>query len=150
MLANTATSHIPSGVARLVRRSTLIALATAVTAVAISLGAASPANAARVIKCDAYGSCVTVCRETLPNGNTVDYSEGTVVTFNYNDGTSKKYKCTNGNWVPVTGTLASGIIVTSFGGFTTPVAVTCPVGVRICAVPVATTAPAPQPQLAGV
>lgn len=145
MVANTATSHTPNGVARLVRRTTLIAAATAVTAVATSLGGASPANAARVIKCGASGSCVTVCRETLPNGNTVDYSEGTVITVNYQDGTSQKYKCTDGNWVPVTGTLTSVIVVTSFRGFTTPVAVTCPVGVRVCAVPVATTAPAPQP-----
>jgi hypothetical protein len=143
MPAKTAMCHIPDGVWRMLRRTTFVA--PAVTAVVISLGIASPASAERVIKCNAYGSCVTVCRQTLPNGNTVDYSEGTVITVNYSDGTSRKYKCTNGDWVPITSTLASGIVITSFGGSIAPVAVTCPVGVKVCAVQVATAVLAPQP-----
>jgi hypothetical protein len=68
-------------------------------AVALSLGAAAPAKAERVIKCGADGTCKTVCRQQLPNGNTVDYAEGTEITVNQPDGTSRKFTCKNGDWV---------------------------------------------------
>lgn len=126
------------------RRTSVFATVVAIAAVALTLGAASSAKAERVIKCSGTGQCVTVCRQQLANGNTVDYSEGTTITVNYPDGTSRSYTCKDGNWVPTRTTILGTILAPSPVVFAAPInvtTVTCPVGVMICAVPVAARTP---------
>jgi hypothetical protein len=84
------------------KRTLLLGVVAAMATVALSLGAAPSANALRVIKCGADGTCKEYCRQQLPNGNTVDYPEGTEITVNQPDGTSRKFTCKNGQWVDTT------------------------------------------------
>jgi hypothetical protein len=87
------------------RRTSALVAATAIAAgAALSLGAPGAAQAsAKLIVCGPAGKqyvCNTYCRETLANGNNVDYPEGTTVTFTTPDGRSQKVTCRNGEWVP--------------------------------------------------
>jgi hypothetical protein len=129
-------SRFTSAISSLLRRTSVLAAITAIAAVALSLGAASSANAMRVIKCSGYPStCVTVCRQQLANGSSVDYSEGTEITVNLTDGTSRKFTCKNGSWVPSRTDILLGDIVhaVAVAGLKFTVDVGCPDAVRSCA-----------------
>jgi hypothetical protein len=65
---------------------------------AASLGLSGVAQA-RSVRCDAAGHCKTYCTQTLPNGNYVEYEEGTNIIVTYTDGTQGHYTCKNGQWV---------------------------------------------------
>jgi hypothetical protein len=68
------------------------------------------------------GACKTVCRQTLADGWTVDYDEGTEITVSSPDGkTTRKFKCVKGQWVQEMGTVATTILAPT---------VTCPAGTR--------------------
>ena len=43
--------------------------------------------------------CVVYCSQTLSNGNFIEYEEGTVITSTDASGTTRKFKCVNGQWV---------------------------------------------------
>jgi len=66
-----------------------------------SLGLAGFAGVAdaKSIRCDAKGVCKTYCTQTLPNGNFVEYEEGTKIIVTNPDGTETHYTCKNGQWV---------------------------------------------------
>lgn len=61
------------------------------------LGAMSSAHALKV-RCDTTG-CKVYCTQQLPNGNTVEYEDGTNITVTTPDGTEHKFTCKNGQWV---------------------------------------------------
>lgn len=76
-------------------------LGAVATAIALSAGASTayayPAKACTGKKCR------TVCRQAVNDGTgaTVDYEEGTTITFNEKDGKKSRFKCTNGEWVRI-------------------------------------------------
>jgi hypothetical protein len=76
----------------------------------------------------------TVCRQDLPNGGSVDYAEGTVITVHHPDGTTAKYTCTNGEWVRTARTILGSILapVNLDGSYYDVTAVQCPYGVVVC------------------
>ncbi len=127
-------SRITNARSTVLRGSGVLAAIAVMGVVALSLVAASPAAATlRVIKCSANGSCKTYCREQLADGASVDYADGTEITVNLTDGTSRKFTCKNGKWVAsltVRGQIGFNIGVGEFNG--TIVSVTCPPDVLFC------------------
>lgn len=81
-------------------RSALGVVAAGAVAVA-SLGVAGFAGTAqaRSVRCDAAGHCKTYCTQQLPNGNFIEYAEGTKITVTSPDGHEYHYTCKNGEWV---------------------------------------------------
>ena len=76
--------------------------AAAVGAIAFaSLGLAGFAGVAdaKSKRCDANGTCKTYCTQSLPNGNFIEYEEGTKIIVTNADGTETHYTCKNGDWV---------------------------------------------------
>jgi hypothetical protein len=77
---------------------------------------------------------VTYCRQNLPNGGSVDYSEGTVITVHHPDGTTAQYKCVNGQWIRQSRTILGSILapVNLDGSYYEVTAVQCAYGVAVC------------------
>ena len=75
-----------------------LGLVTAGAVAAASFGIPGVAQA-KSVRCDANGTCKTYCTQSLPNGNYVEYEEGTNIIVTNPDGTETHYTCKNGEWV---------------------------------------------------
>jgi len=79
----------------------LVVSVAAAAPLAASVFASGPALA-KSVRCDERGNCKTYCTQSLPNGNWVEYEEGTEITvYNPETGGEFKYVCRDGQWVRV-------------------------------------------------
>jgi hypothetical protein len=82
----------------LMKRLSLRALALSVVMLA-TIGATANLAQAKSVVCDEAGNCKVYCSQTLPNGNFVEYEEGTKITATDKDGRTHTFVCKNGQWV---------------------------------------------------
>jgi hypothetical protein len=70
---------------------------------------------AKSVRCDLSGRCKTYCTQSLPNGNYIEYEEGTKIIVTNADGKETTYTCKNGEWVQ-TRLFANGSVLAQASG----------------------------------
>ena len=106
--------NITSLVSNKIARATLAVAATGALAAAV-IGIPGAAQA-KSIRCDAAGTCKTYCTQSLPNGNYIEYEEGTKIIVTNADGKETTYTCKNGEWVQAARTRVVTSVLAQTGG----------------------------------